>query len=62
MSSYRIGICRIMHESNSFVLPETSLEDFRQIGGILLGEEILQRPDRQDEIAGFVEVLGRTNK
>lgn len=62
MSRYRIGICRILHESNSFISGETSLADFRTYGGILLGAEVLDCPDRRDEIAGFLQVLRRADE
>ena len=54
----RIGICRIMQESNSFLLDEDGLTHFEQSEAILLGDQLITELDRRDdEIKGFVNAL-----
>jgi len=61
-SQLRIAVCRIMHESNSFATTEAELPDFKNVGGILMGSEVLTSTDRDDEIAGFRNVLEAWNE
>ena len=56
--SYRIGIGRIWHESNSFFNIPTELADFEASpGGLVVGEAILKQTSRSDEVTGILEVL-----
>ena len=58
MSRYRIAIGRISHESNSFFRRGTTMEDFESFaGGVATGDTLLARPDRTDEITGFLDVF-----
>jgi len=58
--SFRIGIGRIWHESNSFFALKTTLEDFASYpGGLVIGEALLEQPDRADEITGMLDVFRR---
>ena len=58
--SYRIGIGRIWHESNSFFALKTTLEDFASYsGGLVIGEAMLEQSDRADEITGMLDVFRR---
>jgi len=57
MRNRRIGICLIMHESNGFSAIEAGLDHFRNVGGIRIGDEMLDVGDCQDEITAFLEVL-----
>lgn len=58
MSDLRIGIGRFWHESNSFSCEYTPAEAFRSYQqGILVGDAVLNQPDRHDEIAGFQKAL-----
>ena len=55
---HRVGIGRIWHESNSFFVQKTSLEDFQAYpGGLLVGEALFHQPDHTDEITGMLEVF-----
>jgi len=56
-SQLRIAVCRIMHEANSFATTEVDLPDFENVGGVLVGSEVLTNTNRDDEIAGFRNVL-----
>ena len=58
----RIGICRIMHESNGFSPVKVDRTHFEKIGGIIAGEEILQIEGRDDEIQGFVRTLHSSDR
>ena len=59
MSKHRIGIGKIRHESNTFFRESTTLADFESFaGGIVVGDELLSRPGRRDEVTGFLEVFG----
>ena len=61
--SYRIGIGRIWHESNSFFAIGTRLEDFESYpGGLVVGQPLFNRPDRADEITGMLKVFSRDNQ
>ena len=63
MSTYRIGIARFWHESNSFSPLTTGIADFASYaGGVAVGAEVLNRPERSDEIAGFAAVLGQDSQ
>jgi microcystin degradation protein MlrC len=57
MTRRRVGILRIMHESNSFNPVKTDLDHFRAMEGILIGDEVLGPNSRSDEITGFLRVL-----
>ena len=58
MPSFRIGIGRLWHESNTFASRCTKIEDFTSYHeGILLGEEVLSGPRRRDEVTGFKDAL-----
>ena len=58
--SLRIGIGRIWHESNSFSVRRTSLEDFVAYpGGLVVGAGLLHQPDRADEVTGMLDVFRR---
>ena len=58
MSKKRIAICRFEHEANTFSPLDAGLEEFQNtVGGILIGEDLLNQPDRSDEIKGFLNVL-----
>ena len=57
MSRLRIGIARIMHESNSFSAVDTDIGHFRAVGGVLIGPEVLERKGHRDEITGFLDVI-----
>jgi microcystin degradation protein MlrC len=59
MSDLRIGVGRLHHESNSFSCADTQASDFRSYQGMLVGNEVLNQPERRDEITGFQEVLCR---
>jgi microcystin degradation protein MlrC len=61
--SYRIGIGRIWHESNSFFSVRTNLEDFQSYpGGLVVGEALFGRPDRADEVTGMLDVFSRDER
>jgi len=63
MSKKRIAICRFEHEANTFSALDAGLEQFQNtVGGILIGEELLNQPDRSDEIKGFLNILGSSEK
>ena len=62
MSCFRIGICRISHEGNSFASSETPLSDFETFGGVLVGSEVLQRAQRLDEVTGFVRAIEKAGE
>ena len=63
MSKKRIAICRFEHEANTFSALDAGLEQFQNtVGGILIGEELLNQADRRDEITGFLNVLGSTEE
>ena len=58
--SYRIGIGRIWHESNGFLAVKTKLEDFESYaGGLVVGQALLNQPDRADEITGMLDLFNR---
>jgi microcystin degradation protein MlrC len=57
MSHFRIGVGKISQEGNSFAALETSLGDFESYGGLLVGHEILDQPERRDEVTGFVKAI-----
>lgn len=59
---YRIGIGEFWHESNSFSSLLTTVDDFQSYGGILIGDQILNRQPCQDEIAGFIDTLSRNRE
>ena len=57
----RIAVGRLYHESNTFSSLLTTVGDFTSpasFGGMAVGEQVLQWTDRQDEITGFIDVLG----
>ena len=59
----RIAIGRLYHESNTFSSLLTTVENFTSpasFGGIAVDEQVLERTDRQDEITGFIDVLGES--
>ncbi|MFC1677565.1 M81 family metallopeptidase [Planctomycetota bacterium] len=63
MTDFRVGIGRIWHESNGFIRTYTTIRDFESFaGGITVGEELLDQPDRCDEIAGFMDVFNRDSR
>lgn len=63
MRAWRTGVGHFWHESNGFSPVRTEPEDFDAYqDGVLTGDSILQRGERQDEVAGFVDVLGRDNR
>ncbi len=58
MKKQRIGIARLWHESNSFSPAPADIVDFETYqGGTMVGDAMLEQPDRSDEITGFVDVL-----
>ena len=57
MSYFRIGVCNISQEGNSFTSLETSLSDFESYGDILVGHEVLEHPERRDEVTGFAKTI-----
>ena len=58
MTKKRIAICRFEHEANTFSSLEAGLEQFQStVGGILIGDELLNQTDRSDEIKGFINIL-----
>ena len=57
MRRQRIAVGRIRHESNSFSSCLTTVHDFRAPVGLSVGDELLNRADREDEIRGFLRVL-----
>ena len=57
MSHFRIGVGKISQEGNSFAALETSLSDFESYGGLLVGHEVLDQPERRDEVTGFVKAI-----
>ena len=57
VSHFRIGVGRISQEGNGFSSLETSLADFENYGGLLVGHQVLEQPDRRDEVTGFVEAI-----
>lgn len=58
MSVLRIGVGRFHHESNSFASTDTQADDFHAyLQGILVGDVVLNQPERRDEITGFLETL-----
>ena len=59
MSDWRIGIGRFWHESNGFSSLPTTIDDFLSCEGTAVGPDILNHPERRDEVTGFVDVLGR---
>ena len=63
MTGFRVGIGRIWHESNGFIRTYTTIRDFESFaGGIIVGDELLDQPDRRDEIAGFLDVFNRNSR
>ena len=59
MAQFRIGIGRFWSESNSWSCVNTEVRDFEDYqSGVLPGAELLNHPERRDEIAGMVEALG----
>ncbi len=62
MSKFRIAICRIMHESNGFSSIEADLTHFENIGGILVGSEVMTKMDYHDEITGFLKAIKESKK
>ena len=59
MSDFRVAIGRIKHETNSFCQKHTELSVFQAFStGIDVGEDLLDRPERHDEVRGFIDVLG----
>ena len=61
MSNLRIGIGGIWHESNSFCERGVAPDDFVLRGRMAIGKDVIDKSDRQDEIAGFVEVLRKNS-
>ena len=64
MSEFRVGIGRFWHESNSFSCLTTGVKDFSRsalVGGVgvIVGGDVLDQPQRRDEVTGFIEVLGQ---
>ena len=63
MSIRRIAICRFEHEANTFSSLDAGLEQFQNtVGGILIGDDLLNQADRSDEIKGFMNVLGSSEE
>jgi len=63
MTDFRVGIGRIWHESNGFIRTCTNIRDFESFaGGIAVDDELLDQPDRRDEIAGFLDVFNRDSR
>ncbi len=56
-SQFRIAICRIFHGSNSFSTFETDLTHFKNVSGILVGNDVLEKLDRNDEVTGFLNTI-----
>lgn len=62
MSKLRIGIGGIWHESNSFCDRGVTPDDFVLRGRMAIGKDVIEKSDRQDEVAGFVEVLRKNSE
>ena len=61
MPPFRIAIGRITHESNSFFREGTPLQAFASFGdGLMLGADLLDKPERRDEVTGFLDVFRRS--
>ena len=59
MGDFRIGIGQIRHESNSFFREGTTPGQFSSFsGGVTIGRGLFEKSQRNDEIAGFLNVLG----
>jgi microcystin degradation protein MlrC len=58
MKKQRVAICRIMQESNGFLLEEDGLDHFEKTQGILIGDQALEAlHERDDELKGFVHSI-----
>lgn len=57
MEKRRIGCAGIWHESNSFSGREVGPDAFSVNGRLSVGNDIVRKTVRQDEVAGFVKVL-----
>ena len=62
MQHLRIGIGGIWHESNSFCGRGVTADDFSVHGRFAVGQDVVENSQRQDELAGFAEVLSRDGR
>ena len=62
MQKLRIGIGGIWHESNSFCDQGVTADDFSVHGRFSVGNDVVDKSQRRDELAGFVEVLSRDSR
>lgn len=57
----RVGIIALQHESNTFLLASTTLEDFQR-GILASGENLLRHyADSHHEVGGFIQGIGEQN-
>lgn len=62
MPRFRIGIGRIMHEANGFSPSEAGLFHFKELSGVVVGEEVLVGRESRDEITGFLQAIESTDE
>lgn len=57
MDNYRIGICRIYFETNTFSSHEIDKDHFDNAAYVLIGDELLQEKNHHDEILGMIDTF-----